>query len=104
MRLTRRPEVLFHSDVQLHRAHREPASSSSREQRRLLNLLQLEQTDKESPRVRLTPRGRGDLDVIDPAYGHPASSRWILLVCFWRPGGSMIPVAIAPPGASTSPL
>ena len=56
MRLRRGPERILDPDVQLAVAEREPASSSHGQERRLLELAQLQQVAVERPRRRAHSR------------------------------------------------
>jgi len=59
-------EGLVDAHVQLLGACPEPAPATSRERRRLVDLVEAEQLAVEGPRGALAPGGRGHLDVVDP--------------------------------------
>ena len=75
MCLRRRPEGILDADVQLAVAEREPASPSHGQQRRLLDLGQLQQVAVERACRRLTARRRGDLDMMQPGDSRHRDSR-----------------------------
>jgi lipopolysaccharide/colanic/teichoic acid biosynthesis glycosyltransferase len=74
VRLAGRRERLLDAHVQLLLARAEPAAAARRQRLRLRQLLQAEQAAVERPRLRLAPRGRGDLNVIDTGDAHGARS------------------------------